>query len=155
MVWLSRGFERMTGLSRNEASGRNCRYLQTDGTDPAAIAQVSPDPNLNPNPNPDPNLQKADGTDPGRDRADEGRDHGGRADARLHLEPRPVARARLLEPDCALYAAAPACSGALDASVDQQISARPHRAARKDGWGQAPLPESRPEPRPPWLAVGR
>lgn len=40
MVWLSRGFERMTGLSRNEASGRNCRYLQTDGTDPAAIAQM-------------------------------------------------------------------------------------------------------------------
>lgn len=25
MVWLSRGFERMTGLSRNEAGGRNCR----------------------------------------------------------------------------------------------------------------------------------
>jgi len=27
-VWLSRGFERITGYSRAGAAGRNCRFLQ-------------------------------------------------------------------------------------------------------------------------------
>ena len=40
MVWLSRGFERQSGIARSEASGRNCRFMQNDATDPVAVGQM-------------------------------------------------------------------------------------------------------------------
>ena len=39
-MWLSRGFERITGYSRAGAAGRNCRFLQTEASDPRAIAAL-------------------------------------------------------------------------------------------------------------------
>lgn len=40
MVWLSRGFERITGYSRAGAAGRNCRFLQAEASDPRAVAAL-------------------------------------------------------------------------------------------------------------------
>ena len=40
MVWLSRGFERISGVSRSEASGRNCRFMQSGASDPIAVGQM-------------------------------------------------------------------------------------------------------------------
>ena len=40
MVWLSRGFERLTGYSRADAAGRNCRFLQAEASDPRAVAAL-------------------------------------------------------------------------------------------------------------------
>lgn len=37
MVYVNTAFERITGYSRDEALGRNCRFLQGEDTDPAAI----------------------------------------------------------------------------------------------------------------------
>jgi len=40
LVYVSPGFERMTGYRSDEAVGRSCRFLQGKDTDPAAVAQV-------------------------------------------------------------------------------------------------------------------
>jgi PAS domain S-box-containing protein len=40
IVYANPAFERLTGYSRAEVMGRNCRFLQGEGTDPAAIAEV-------------------------------------------------------------------------------------------------------------------
>ena len=40
IVYVSPGFERMTGYPAAAALGRNCRFLQGPGTDPAGIAQL-------------------------------------------------------------------------------------------------------------------
>ncbi|MCH4812034.1 bifunctional diguanylate cyclase/phosphodiesterase [Vreelandella neptunia] len=37
MVYVNTAFERITGYSRSEALGRNCRFLQGEDTDPATI----------------------------------------------------------------------------------------------------------------------
>lgn len=41
IVYVSPSFELMTGYSAAEAIGKNCRFLQGEETDPAAIAQIS------------------------------------------------------------------------------------------------------------------
>mmetsp|Transcript_7389 Transcript_7389/g.12446 ORF Transcript_7389/g.12446 Transcript_7389/m.12446 type:complete len:1256 (-) Transcript_7389:302-4069(-) len=40
MVWLNRGFDRITGYMREEVVGTNCRFLQGEQTDPMAVAQL-------------------------------------------------------------------------------------------------------------------
>ncbi|MDY3562233.1 PAS domain S-box protein [Gemmata sp. JC673] len=40
IVFVSPGFERLTGYSAAEALGRNCRFLQGQDTDPAAVGRV-------------------------------------------------------------------------------------------------------------------
>lgn len=40
MIYVSEEFERQTGYSAEEAVGRNCRFLQGDGTDPHAIEAI-------------------------------------------------------------------------------------------------------------------
>jgi len=40
LVYVNDGFERMTGYARDEALGRNPRFLQGDGTDPRKTAQL-------------------------------------------------------------------------------------------------------------------
>lgn len=40
IVYVSEEFERQTGYSAADAVGRNCRFLQGPGTDPAAIAAI-------------------------------------------------------------------------------------------------------------------
>jgi len=40
MVWVSRGFERMTGYRSAEIVGVNCRHLQTDASDPSTISAM-------------------------------------------------------------------------------------------------------------------
>ncbi|HWG95221.1 MAG TPA: PAS domain-containing protein, partial [Mycobacteriales bacterium] len=40
LVFVNPAFERTTGYSYEEAVGRNCRFLQGPGTDPAAVARV-------------------------------------------------------------------------------------------------------------------
>ncbi|MGY2464217.1 EAL domain-containing protein [Vreelandella sulfidaeris] len=40
MVYVNAAFERITGYSRSEALGRNCRFLQGEDTDPATIKQL-------------------------------------------------------------------------------------------------------------------
>lgn len=40
MIYCNPSFERMSGYSREESVGRNCRFLQGDDTDQAAIAEV-------------------------------------------------------------------------------------------------------------------
>ncbi|WP_436902812.1 PAS domain S-box protein [Halovenus halobia] len=39
MIYINDGFERLTGYSEAEALGRNCRFLQGEGTDPEAVAR--------------------------------------------------------------------------------------------------------------------
>ena len=49
MVWLNRGFERMTGFSRPHSIGRNCRFLQSEASDPMQVAMptvVASNPNI-------------------------------------------------------------------------------------------------------------
>lgn len=41
IVYVNEAFERMTGYSRSAAVGRNCRFLQGEGTDRGAIAAIS------------------------------------------------------------------------------------------------------------------
>jgi predicted ester cyclase len=41
IVWVSRGFERLSGYSRHELVGHNCRKLQCEATDPEAVACLS------------------------------------------------------------------------------------------------------------------
>ncbi len=40
LVFANEAFQRMTGYPENEILGRNCRFLQGEGTDPAAIQEV-------------------------------------------------------------------------------------------------------------------
>jgi sigma-B regulation protein RsbU (phosphoserine phosphatase) len=40
LIYANEGFERMTGYPVAEVLGRNCRFLQGPGTDPAAMAEI-------------------------------------------------------------------------------------------------------------------
>lgn len=40
VIYANEGFERLTGYSRLEILGKNCRFLQGDDTDPDAIAEI-------------------------------------------------------------------------------------------------------------------
>ena len=40
LIYVNSGFERLTGYSADSALGRNCRFLQGPGTDPAASAEI-------------------------------------------------------------------------------------------------------------------
>jgi sigma-B regulation protein RsbU (phosphoserine phosphatase) len=40
LVYVNQGFERMTGYAVAEVLGRNCRFLQGPGSDPAAVAEI-------------------------------------------------------------------------------------------------------------------
>ncbi|MGY1745951.1 diguanylate cyclase domain-containing protein [Blastococcus sp. SYSU D00695] len=40
LVYVNPGFERLAGLPREELLGRNCRFLQSPDTDPAALARI-------------------------------------------------------------------------------------------------------------------
>ena len=40
VIYANDAFERLTGYSRSEVKGRNCRFLQGPGTDPATIEEL-------------------------------------------------------------------------------------------------------------------
>ncbi len=40
LIYVNDGFERLTGYSRREVLGRNCRFLQGPGSDPAVLEQI-------------------------------------------------------------------------------------------------------------------
>ena len=40
LIYANEGFERVTGYAVAEVLGRNCRFLQGPGTDPAAVAEI-------------------------------------------------------------------------------------------------------------------
>jgi sigma-B regulation protein RsbU (phosphoserine phosphatase) len=40
LIYANEGFERMTGYPLAEVLGRNCRFLQGPGTDPAVVAEI-------------------------------------------------------------------------------------------------------------------
>jgi PAS domain S-box-containing protein len=40
LVWVNRGFLKLTGYAEPEVLGRNCRFLQGPGTDPLAVERV-------------------------------------------------------------------------------------------------------------------
>ena len=40
LIYANQGFERITGYSTADVMGRNCRFLQGPGTDPAAAAEI-------------------------------------------------------------------------------------------------------------------
>jgi phosphoserine phosphatase RsbU/P len=40
LIYANEGFERVTGYAVAEVVGRNCRFLQGPGTDPAAVAEI-------------------------------------------------------------------------------------------------------------------
>ncbi len=40
LIYVNRGFERMTGYAASEAIGLNCRFLQGKDTDPAAANEI-------------------------------------------------------------------------------------------------------------------
>jgi PAS domain S-box-containing protein len=41
LTYVNAAFERLTGYDASECIGRNCRFLQGPGTDPAAVAELS------------------------------------------------------------------------------------------------------------------
>ncbi|MGZ6793298.1 MAG: PAS domain-containing protein, partial [Mycobacteriales bacterium] len=41
LVWVNPAFERATGYTAEEAVGRNCRFLQGPGTDPATVRELA------------------------------------------------------------------------------------------------------------------
>jgi PAS domain S-box-containing protein len=40
LIYVNQGFERMTGYTRQEAIGRNCRFLQGASTDSGAVVRM-------------------------------------------------------------------------------------------------------------------
>jgi PAS domain S-box-containing protein len=40
LIYANRGFERLTGYSAESVLGRNCRFLQGEGTDPRTVAEI-------------------------------------------------------------------------------------------------------------------
>jgi phosphoserine phosphatase RsbU/P len=40
LIYVNDGFERLTGYRRDEVLGRNCRFLQGQGTDPVVLEQI-------------------------------------------------------------------------------------------------------------------
>ena len=40
LIYINAGFERLTGYPVAEVLGRNCRFLQGPGTDPATVATL-------------------------------------------------------------------------------------------------------------------
>ncbi len=40
LIYVNKGFERLTGYSASEALGRNCRFLQGANTDPVTVAKI-------------------------------------------------------------------------------------------------------------------
>jgi len=40
LIWVNPAFERMTGYTADRVVGRNCRFLQGEGTDPDAVGRV-------------------------------------------------------------------------------------------------------------------
>jgi len=40
LIYVNKGFERLTGYTREESVGRNCRFLQGPDTSPAATAKM-------------------------------------------------------------------------------------------------------------------
>jgi PAS domain S-box-containing protein len=40
LIYVNNAYERLTGYSAEEATGRNCRYLQGDDTDPECVAEL-------------------------------------------------------------------------------------------------------------------
>ncbi|MEO7222378.1 MAG: PAS domain-containing protein [Devosia sp.] len=40
LIYVNRGFEKLTGYAPDEVVGRNCRLLQGSDTDPAVVAQI-------------------------------------------------------------------------------------------------------------------
>lgn len=40
IIYANEGFERLTGYSRQEVLGKNCRFLQGEGTDPHAVEEI-------------------------------------------------------------------------------------------------------------------
>ncbi|MFT4536155.1 MAG: sigma-B regulation protein RsbU (phosphoserine phosphatase) [Saprospiraceae bacterium] len=40
LIYVNDGFQRMTGYSENEVIGRNCRFLQGEGTDQEAVQKI-------------------------------------------------------------------------------------------------------------------
>jgi len=40
LIYVNKGFERLTGYSPRECIGRNCRFLQGPATDPAAVRRI-------------------------------------------------------------------------------------------------------------------
>jgi diguanylate cyclase (GGDEF)-like protein/PAS domain S-box-containing protein len=40
VIYVNRAFEQLTGYRAKEVIGHNCRFLQGEGTDPAAVAQI-------------------------------------------------------------------------------------------------------------------
>lgn len=40
LIFVNHGFERLTGYSRAEVLGKNCRFLQGEGTDPMAVQRL-------------------------------------------------------------------------------------------------------------------
>lgn len=40
LIYVNKGFEKMTGYSREDVVGKNCRFLQGPGTSPAAVNHI-------------------------------------------------------------------------------------------------------------------
>jgi PAS domain S-box-containing protein len=40
LIYVNKGFERLTGYGADEVLGRNCRFLQGEGTDPVTVTKI-------------------------------------------------------------------------------------------------------------------